>query len=245
VVTGKKKVNSYSLNLQNGIATLNVRLPEDCSAGYVIEYEAKVIDDTLLEPFVNRFVIDVGLAQKVKPGGGGRRKPPGGRNDHQREIPTGLEMPEIHEVYESEWGNRRHKFDEYSALEIVQEEAADAGISSNGNTAIYSFWVNMDNIYLKTEIKSSKEESEILKARFTYGLVLVGMALIQADAKAERVRTEDELEEQIDNNGALTLEEQVFRISVGIAPVLLPMIESLGALTEEQIAIGSQVTDNE
>lgn len=234
---GVKKVGSYSLNLQNGIATLNVRLPEDCSIGNVIEYEAKVIDDTLLEPFVNRFVVTVGSAQKIELGGSGRRKPPGGGNGHQREIPTGLEMPEIHEVYQLEWGNRKHKFDEYSALEIVQEEAADAEISSNGNAAVYSFWVNMDNIYLKTEIKSSKEELEILKARFIYGLVLVGMALIQADAKAEKVKTENQSEEQTDNNEVPTLEEQVFRTSAAIAPVLLPLVESLGALTEEQITV--------
>lgn len=242
---GVKEVGSYSLNLQNGIAILNVKLPEGCSIGNVIEYEAKVTDDTSLEPFVNRFVAMVGSAQKISPGGGGRRKPPGSGNGHQREIPTGLEMPEIREVYASEWGKRKHKFDEYSALEIVQEGAVDVETSNNGNAAVYSFWVNMDNIYLKSEIKSSKEESEILKARFIYGLVLLGMALIQADVKGDKVEIENESGEQTNNNEALTLEERVFGTSRAIAPVLLPMIESLGGLKQEQAARGSRIGDDE
>ncbi|GAI58793.1 unnamed protein product, partial [marine sediment metagenome] len=86
-----------------------------------------------------------------------------------------------------------------------------------------------DNIYLKTEIKASKDAPEILKARFMYGLVLVGMALMQEDSKAEKVKTENESEDQTDNNVALTLEDQVSRTSAAIAPVLLPLIESLDA----------------
>jgi len=240
-----KEISTYSLNLQNGIATLNVRLPKDCSIGDIIEYEAKVTDDTLLEPFVNRFVVTVGSAQNIGPSRGERRKPVGDKDGHEQEVPTGLAMPEIHRVYESEWENRKPKFDKYSGLGIVQEEAADAETPGNGNAAVYSFWVNMDNIYLKTEIKSSKEDPEILKARFMYGLVLVGMALIQEDAKSEKVKAENEFEDQTYNNEALPLDEHVFRTSAAIAPVLLPLIESLGALTEEQIAVGSQVGDDE
>ncbi|MCK4402903.1 MAG: hypothetical protein KAV98_03960 [Dehalococcoidia bacterium] len=241
-----RDVNSYSLNLQNGKATLSVRLPEKCSVGDVIEYEAKVIDDTLLEPFVNKFVVTVGLPLKgrerpsIKDG-----KPPGGEDGHQREIPVGLSIPEIREVYESEWANRKPKFDQYSALQIVQEEAADPEATGDGSTALYSFWVNMDNIYLKTEMKYGKANPEITKARYMYGLVLIGMALVQAGAEAGKVKLNDQSRDQTNNDGELTLEERVFRISSAIAPVLLPLVESLGALTEEQVAVGSQVGDDE
>jgi len=103
----------------------------------------------------------------------------------------------------------------------------------------------MDNIYLKTEMKYSKTNSEIIKARYMYGLVLIGMALIQANASAEKVKTDDESRDQEGDVEELTLEERVFRISSAIAPVLLPLVESLGSLTEEQIAVGSQVGDDE
>lgn len=241
---GAKEVTSYSLNLQNGKATLNIKLPEDCSIGDVIDYVAKVIDDTLIEPFVNVFTITVGSPQKIivspsiKNG-----KPPGDEEGYQREIPTGLSIPEINEVYESEWEKRKHKFNQYSALEILQERAADIEAPDNGDTAEYSFWVNMDNIYLKTEMKASKTEPAIIKARFQYGLVLVGMALIQSDAKAEKLKSDIESAKQADNGEVMTIEEQVFRISEAIAPILLPMVESLGTLTEEKISIDSQVDD--
>lgn len=242
-----KPVNSYSMNLQNGKATLNVRLPEDCSIGDVIEYEAKVADDTLLQPFVNRFVITVGPPQQVKAGSNRKGKPPLDQDGHEREISTGLSMPEIYEVYELDWEKRKHKFDQFSALEIIQEGAADAEIAGNGSAAVYSFWINMDNIYLKTEVKSSKTAPELLKARFVYSLVLTGMALIQADAERQKTKPDDEnkLGDDTGDNGELTFEERVFQTSAALAPVLLPMIESLGGLTEEQAKVGSQVGDDE
>jgi len=237
-----KEVNSYSLNLQNGKATLSVRLPGECSVGDVIEYEAKVIDDTLLEPFINKFVVTVGSSLKVRESPSIKDgKPPSKEDGHQREIPAGLSIPEIRGVYESEWENRKPKFDQYSALQILQEEAGNPEATSDGNTAVYSFWVNMDNIYLKTEMKYSKTNPEIIKARYMYGLVLIGMALIQADARAEKEKFGTESDEETANDVAPTLEERVFRISAAITPILLPLIDSLGSLTEEQVSVGSQV----
>lgn len=238
-----RQVNSYSLNLQNGLATLNVRLPEESSIGDVIEYVSIVTDDTVIEPFVNKFSIEVGPAQKIEPSESSRRKPPSTENGDQREIETKIAMPEIHEVHEQEWEKRKQKFDKFSALEIIQEEAA---IDESGEfkAPVYSFWVNMDNIYLKTEIKSSKADPEILKARYIYGLVLIGLALIQEDVKKEKRQSTDKEAESNENNG-ITLEEQVFQTSAAIAPVLLPLIESLGGLSEEKISIGSQIGDDE
>lgn len=238
-----KHIEGYSLNLQNGIATLNVRLPEESSIGDVIEYESIVIDDTIIEPFINKFSIEVGPAQKIEPSESRRRKPPSTESGNQRETQTNVAMPEINEVYEQEWENRKHKFDKLSALEIVQEDAA---LDEYGEfkAPVYSFWVNMDNIFLKTEIKFSKADPEILKARYIYGLVLIGLALIQEDMRREKTRSGDE-ESEADENNEITLEEQVFRTSSAIAPVLLPLIESLGGLSEEKISRGSQIGDDE
>lgn len=241
----EKEVDSYSLNLQNGKATLSVRLPEDCCVGDVIVYESKVTDNTLLQPFINRFVVTVGKPQQARPGSNKIGKPPTHEDGHEREVPTGFTMPEIHEVYEPKWGNRKSKFDQFSALEIVQEAAAEVEELDIGSAAVYSFWINMDNMYLKTESKSSKTDPELLKARFMYGMVLLGMALIQADAKNEKPKADDDSGDETGNNGALTLGERVFQTSAAVAPVLLPMIESLGALTEEQVKVGSQVGDDE
>jgi hypothetical protein len=218
-------------------------LPKGCCIGEILEYEAKVTDDTRIEPFINRFVVTVGPSLEVKGGGGKRTKPPSDQDGSEREIPTSLAMPEIYKVHEADWD--KHKFDKYSALKIVQEEAPASETSSDGGNAYHSFYVNMDNIYLKTELKATRQDPEILKARFMYGLILIGMALIQEYMKSEKVKTENESADQTASNEALTLDDYVFRTSIAIAPMLLPLIESLGALTEEQIAVDKQGGDDE
>jgi hypothetical protein len=76
-------------------------------------------------------------------------------------------------------------------------------------------------------------------------MVLLGMALIKSDSEAEKPKTEGAPEAERDNDGTPTLEELVFRTSVAVAPIILPMIESLGGLNEEQFVVGSQVGDDE
>jgi hypothetical protein len=156
-----------------------------------------------------------------------------------------LAIPEIHEVYKSDWDDRKRKFDEYAALEIIQEGAPDTDLLDNDGTAVYSFWVNMDNIYFKTECKSSKEDAEILKARWIYGLALLGMALIKGDAEAQKPEDNGKPKERIEDEDVPTLEERVFRTSRAISPILLPLIGTLGSLSEEQVAVGSQVGDDD
>ncbi|MFO7846791.1 MAG: hypothetical protein R6V27_09540 [Balneolaceae bacterium] len=238
-----KQVDSYSLNLQNGIATLNIKLPGGCSIGDIIKYKSIVSDDTLLEPFINSFSIQVCSPQNVETGGEKRRRPPSKKEGKQREIMTKVAMPEIHRVYESGWDSRKQKFDKFSALEIVQESSNidDAG---DFKPPIYSFWVNMDNIFLKAEIKSRKDDPKIIKAKFTYGLVLIGLALLQEDMLNERKRIEKKNRKTGENN-EITIEQQVYQTSKAIAPVILPLIESLGGLTEEELSIGSQRGDDE
>lgn len=237
------QVCSYSLNLQNGIATLNLRLPETCSIGEVFEYEATVTDETLLEPFKNRLIIQVGPAQKTEPGEGERKKPPTSEDGDKREKPEGISLPDIKEVYEQDWEKRKHNFDKYAALEIVQEEAAMEDNVENGHNAVYSFWINMDNIYYKTELKASKLASEILKARYIFSLVLIGMALIQEDIKKDI--NKKKVKERSDEDESPTLEDTVFSTTAALSPILLPLIDTLGSITEEKSAKGGQVGDDE
>jgi hypothetical protein len=67
----KVLVESRTLILHNGTASLSVRLPEDCKVGDVIQYEATVSDSSMIFPIVNYFDITVKEAAEVKGGGGG------------------------------------------------------------------------------------------------------------------------------------------------------------------------------
>ena len=235
-------VTTYSLNLQNGKATLNIKLPQDCSIGDNVKYIAKVEDDTLPLPFTNVFVVTVGQSQEVKPSTAKKNgKPPSDKPGGERDVPLGLQLPEVNKVYEEDWDKHKHKFDQYSALAIIQEAAS--GENGEENQAIYSFWINMDNIYLKTEKKYSKNNAEILDARYEVGLTLLGLALIQSYIQNER--SHDEKEEHSQNEEEPPLEEHIYRTTAAIAPVLLPLIDSLGNLTVEQAKVGSQAVDDD
>jgi len=112
---------------------------------------------------------------------------------------------------ENEWD--RYEFDRYDALYI-----------SKASEDHYDFFVNVDNWHLKTEQKGkTKTDPRILEARYMYGHVIIALALI-TDHKED--------EEQ-----ATTIEELVKKVSRAISPFILPMVEELGSLELEDVAV--------
>lgn len=218
---GKKVlVESRTLILHNGIASLSVRLPEDCKVGDVIQYEATVSDSTMIFPIVNYFEITVKEEADVKGGGGKHRDNPNRREKgNDREIPSGISLPNINEIHEPEWENQNPPFDRFTALRVTSagEEAGQL---------IYDFSVNMDNIYLKNEQKSSKSDAKVLQARFEYSLVLLGLAMLHDNN--ELAATTDQEDDNED------IETKIEKISRAVAPILLPMIDTLGDLEETE-----------
>jgi hypothetical protein len=81
-------------NLHNGVATLTVNLPFNCQVGDGLRFEAVVTDPTLLDPFMNAFSVDVKEAADNEPGQRGKpRKPPGQQKGEEREVETGITLP--------------------------------------------------------------------------------------------------------------------------------------------------------
>ncbi len=81
-------------------------------------------------------------------------------------------------------------------------------------------------------MKVSAADDRLTEGRFIYGMVLIGLALLQqkaADAKRKKHmgNEEDEPAEEANEtaNGAEAMVENITR---AVAPVLLPMIEALG-----------------
>jgi hypothetical protein len=220
-----------SINLANGIANLSVRLPDSCCEGDKLRYLAEVIDPNRIQPFENIFEVSVKGAVKPKRGTEGRRKPPSKEEGFDREVSSGISLPIITPVHESEWGNYDPPFDKFTALRVkasVEEESDGNGKEKE----IYDFYVNMDNFYLQHETKSSRQDPEIVQVKFRDGLVLVGLALLREDwlVRKNKVRGED-LEIDSGDNGS-NVSDQIEQFSKAIAPILLPMIDNLGALDD-------------
>ncbi len=98
----------------------------------------------------------------------------------------------------------KHSFTEKSALKVVANENS------------YDFFLNMDNLYLLNELKhTKKDEINLVEARYKFGLVIIALSILNEDSKNENIDVE------------------VSKISEKLAPIIIPMISSLGDLKIE------------
>lgn len=207
-------IKDYSLNLWNGFATLNIGMPQDVKVGDRLFFQTEVIDSTRTESFSSEFCIEVDKPQENQGGGkGGRKEPLGRKIGKKRQGPSYINIPNAIEIRRDKWD--KHKFDEKSALRVV-----DAGEETG-----YDFFINMDNVYLKMEIKEDvKIDPKLLEARFKYGMVLLGISLLDFDEKRKDV------DKEALQNDSTSIYEKISLFSRAISPTLLPMIASLGDL---------------
>lgn len=207
-----KLTRDYILNLWNGTGTLTISLPEGTKIGDKLNYFAKVEDDTGVE-FVNEFTCTVIEAFESAGGTSGKRRLPAGSSNGNRSVPDRLNLPQVTEVREYQWGD--HGFDKFSALRVV-----------NNEDGTYDYFINIDNVYLRAELKSlnRKKEPKLFESRFKFALVLIGLALLKDNL--ENLTEDDE-----------TPEDRVFSVTKSLAPIILPMIESLGDLKIEDVTV--------
>lgn len=211
----KKEIQDYSLNLWNGIASLNISIPSETSVGDVIHFESNVSDASRIDPIYEDFFVRI--LDKIKKSTGEpkeRKRPPSDEEDGSESKPSSLALPNVIEVKREDWG--RHYFNEQSVLKV--EDTGEDG---------YDFFINIDNIHLLTEKKvNTRIDPKLLDARYKYGMVLVGIALLKDYEDDEKKGRMDE-----EKNIFSTIAD----VSKSLSPILLPMIASLGELEIEEI----------
>jgi hypothetical protein len=217
-------------NLNDGSATLSVQLPDNAEPGDTLAFIAEVLDDSRVEPFTNRFVINVKGPAEAVGSKGTKKKPPAEKKGKAHDLPVKISLPEVTLVEEPNWGNYDPPFDKYTALRIVR-----APSNVEGEPAVYDFFVNIDNVYLLRELKLTKESLELVKKRFELGLTLLGLGLIQADAESDLGKSNDS--KMSDENGEANVEDKVEAFTKAVAPILLPMISCLGDLQESDLGV--------
>lgn len=208
-------MKDYSLNLWDGIATLNIETPSATKVGDILCFQTEVTDVSRDNLFTAEFCVKIENAQEASGGGNGngeRKRNPNSGEGKNNQKQDSLAIPNTYEIRKSEW--EKHKFTEKSALKVV-----DGGEESG-----YDFYVNMDNVYLQMELKdNAKIDPKILEARFKYGMVLLGISLLETSEKQKENNSE--------KNGKSIYDEINF-VSSAISPILLPMIHSLGEIEE-------------
>lgn len=229
-----------NVNLQNGIASLSIKFPEDCKVGDKLKFVAVVNDGTRTDPFENGFSVLLLKPAEPTTGAGEREKPPKKDSGDDREMPGGIELPKWKLVTKEKWSEQTPAFDQHTALVIKDSgEGADAS-NDDPPKVIYDFFINADNVhlqrFLKYELKSG-EDDRVAKSRFELGMMLTGLALIYQDKlnyKPNGSKIECE-EADVKEN----VEQRVANTSQALAPFLLPMIDALGSLDEEKVAARS------
>jgi hypothetical protein len=208
-----------------GQLTLN-QLPEEAQIGDELRYLLEITDPSRIDAFTNEFVLKVKPAVSTSSGGGGKTSSKNAGSGSSGGSST-LQLPNIKEVHEEEWGDHPG-FNELTALRVVNAGSTDDATDA---ADIYDFYINVDNKYLRTVQKESKVEPKLLQAKFVYGMVLVGLALLQDDQLASTTPPP----EGDETAHAGDAEQLVERSTRALAPILLPMLETIGALdvTEE------------
>lgn len=238
-VAGERRqvLNYVGPNLQNGIGTLSVQLPEDCQQGDELHFLTEVTDESRVQPFENRFVVKVRPDAKVVGGASSRRKPASKTQGTDRDIAGGIALPKIIPVREENWGNHCPPFDRFTALRIKHAGTEESDSGGDEQPTVYDFYVNVDNFYLRSEMKPAGANPELLRNRFIYANVLLGLALLhqeELDKKSRQSEVGNDEEEDQDTPEE-NIEERIARFTRAIAPVLLPLIEQLGGLDVEEL----------
>ena len=228
---GHDYVASYSLNLYNGVASLNLSLPEGATVGQEFALYVTIKDDCLVEPFLNIAELTVDPEQEKRKGNGGRHPQAGKDSGDQAEKPLGIELPRIVHVHEEQWEN--HNFARTTACRISQAES-----DVDSSKSVYDFYINVDNVYLQTDMKASREAPALQEARFVYGIVLIGLALIREWATSNGESAEIVVETAPEESEKETIEDRVAAVTAALAPFILPMIASLGGMSDSDVSVG-------
>ncbi len=227
-------ITSFSLNLSNGVGNLNCPLPHDARVDDEVRYRVRVNDPSRVDPFENQFLLRVrpsGSPPSKPPKPGTKQKPPSKEKGSEREKPSQLAMPPITLVKEADWEKRG--FNKTTALKVKHALTADSE-STDTPTTTYDFFVNVDNQSLRAEQKRSKMSPDLLQARFTYSLVLMGLALLQHD-RSKRTGSDGNEDESASDDPAQSVESQIEYVTSAVAPVLLPMLDLLSEQEEQSV----------
>jgi hypothetical protein len=217
-VNGKESENK-DINLWNGYGFLNVLIGSS-KVGDLIHFRSEVNDVSQVQPITEEFYVKVIEPLKKKQTNGGERKPPpSDQPGTDTKKPDGFALPTIIEV--SRDGRTGHSWEQQSFTEASALKVK--GSEEDG----YDFFVNVDNIHLLSEIKPAKSiEVQVIQAKYKFGLVLLGLALLNETNKQQKSDEQDETD-----NIFTTIE----KVSQAVSPIIIPMIDTLGALETQDI----------
>lgn len=232
IVDGKRvPLTDYTgPNLADGRANLTIDLPEGMKAGDVLELQFIVKDAATGDEFVNNAKLPILAAveqddtKKKKK----KKEQPSDKPGEQQTGQSGLDFPEVKWV-KPDAPNWKTYFDTLDdCLTIIDDGEVDEHGKAQPE---YVFYLNEGNKALQNELKATKLPVAAVKKQFEVGIMLVGMAMIHDEKLHKSHKGESDKD---DGKADDTVFKQAALFSRAIAPVILPMIQSLGDLADEE-----------
>jgi len=215
-------------NLVSGRASVSFDLPLAAKVGDQLTYETVVEDEVTQRTFPNVFTLRIVAAQATSSGPSKKVQPPGKPQGDQADGQAGLALPKVIHLDQTNPKWLEHFKDEHDCLDIIEDI-----IDQDGKTiTAYTFYLNTDNRSLRTELKGTKSGAPVLSKQFEVGAVLVGLALIHNQQENTGGNGAGSSESR---NGESTLQSRVQLMTRAMAPILLPMIKTLGELGEDDL----------
>lgn len=218
--------------LYQGLANWSLTIPDELAVGEIITLKCIVSDDVIIDDFTNILKLKISPKTSGGNGKGSRSKRKTGSSNNDEDRPWGIELPPIEKVREDKWND--YGFNKDSAMKVVEDV-----VEINGKEETqYTFYINVDNIYLQSDMKESESHSALDEAKFIYGNVLIGLALLKD-------YSEDKTNASQDNDNGITIYDRIFETTRALAPFIVPMIDYLGGLRDEDVASLGEVGDQE
>lgn len=216
-------------NLVRGRGSLSFDLPLGVKQGDSLTYETIVQDEVMQRTFTNRITLQVASAmQPAKPHAPSPKpQPPGLKPGPTPDGPGGITLPTVIRLKRTQASWKEHFTDDNACLDLIEDVE-----EVNGKQQMtYTFYLNEDNLALQSELKGSKGNAAVRLKQFEIGAVLVGLGLIHEQQTKKPVQSNDDA----DKDAEAGLRERVQQFSRAVAPVLLPMIQTLGELGEDDL----------
>ena len=208
--------NSNLNGPRSGLVNLELGVPPGLTPGDVFEMRVQVTDTSRIAPFENLAELRVARKQASQKGSGSRGVHANKAGPKKGSAPITLKIPEIHKVHRAEWKAGDRDFDELTAVEAIGNGMSDTGQFQ------YDFYVNVDNVFLRSAQKKSRMDPRVLEAQFVYSLVLFSMGILSGDKLLP-------IDHRPDDGGQERLVASVSRM---LAPLVLPTLEVIGGMEE-------------
>ena len=209
--------------LDDGDGSLSFSLPPEADVDDAFTLQVTVNDPTLMEPFVCLIRLRV-LQKKDRQSGKSTKKKKHGSGGGKEGKGVGISIPRMILVRVDDEHWKRHHFTPDTSCHVQ----SDPVIGNDGKeTEEHTFYINVDNNALMTEMKYSKQDTRLLEAKFKYANVLLGLAMLHDDE--QKGNGEDRNAEEA------TVQDRIRQVSQALAPVILPMIDQLSGLDEAEL----------